>query len=148
MRIIAGKYRGRRLDAPKGQGTRPTTDRVRESLMSALHSARGGFAGAVVLDAFAGSGALALEALSRGADRAVLCERDREAAGVIERNLRTLGLSPDRARLMRADVVKRPPRLGTPPSIWCFSIRPTPWGRLRSSISSRASTRPAPWPPT
>ena len=115
MRIIAGEYRGRRLDAPKGQGTRPTTDRVRESLMSALHSARGGFAGAVVLDAFAGSGALALEALSRGADRAVLCERDREAAGVIERNLRTLGLSPDRARLMRADVVKRPPAAGNAP---------------------------------
>ena len=115
MRIIAGEYRGRRLDAPKGQGTRPTTDRVRESLMSALHSARGGFAGAVVLDAFAGSGALALETLSRGADRAVLCERDREAVGTIERNLRTLGLSSDRARLMRTDVVKRPPAAGGAP---------------------------------
>ncbi len=53
MRIIAGEFRGRRLDAPKGDGTRPTTDRVRESLMSAIHSARGGFAGARVLDAFA-----------------------------------------------------------------------------------------------
>lgn len=115
MRIIAGEYRGRRLDAPKGQGTRPTTDRVRESLMSALHSARGGFTGAVVLDAFAGSGALALETLSRGADRAVLCERDREAVGTIERNLRTLGLSSDRARLMRTDVVKRPPAAGGAP---------------------------------
>ena len=67
MRIVAGEFKGRRLQAPKGQNTRPTTDRVRESLMSALASARGGFDGAVVLDAFAGSGALGLEALSRGA---------------------------------------------------------------------------------
>lgn len=109
MRIIAGEYRGRRLEAPKGQGTRPTTDRVRESLMSALHSARGGFEGARVLDAFAGSGALALEALSRGAATAVLCERDREAASVIERNLRAVGLGRDTARLSRGDVLKRLP---------------------------------------
>ena len=67
MRIIAGEFRGRRLEAPKGQGTRPTTDRVRESLMSALNSARGGFEDAVVLDAFAGSGGLGMESLSRGA---------------------------------------------------------------------------------
>lgn len=109
MRIIAGEYRGRRLEAPKGQGTRPTTDRVRESLMSAIHSARGGFEGARVLDAFAGSGALALEALSRGAATAVLCERDREAVSVIERNLRAVGLGRDEARLSRGDVLKRPP---------------------------------------
>lgn len=111
MRIIAGEFRGRRLDAPKGDGTRPTTDRVRESLMSAVHSARGGFEGARVLDAFAGSGALGMEAVSRGAASAVLCERDRGAADVIERNLRTLGLGRDTARLMRSDVLKRPPAL-------------------------------------
>ena len=64
MRIIAGEFRGRKLDAPRGDGTRPTTDRVRESLMSALVSLRDGLDGAVVLDAFAGSGALSLEALS------------------------------------------------------------------------------------
>lgn len=109
MRIIAGEFRGRRLDAPKGDGTRPTTDRVRESLMSAIHSARGGFAGARVLDAFAGSGALGMEALSRGAVSAVFCERDRGAADVIERNMRTLGLNRDTARLMRGDVLKRLP---------------------------------------
>lgn len=109
MRIIAGEFRGRRLDAPKGDGTRPTTDRVRESLMSAVHSARGGFDDAWVLDAFAGSGALGMEALSRGAASAVLCERDRGAADVVERNLRTLGLGRDRARLVRGDVLKRPP---------------------------------------
>lgn len=107
MRIIAGEFRGRRLDAPKGDGTRPTTDRVRESLMSALVSLRDGLDGAVVLDAFAGSGALSLEALSRGADVAVLCERDRDAAAVIERNLAALRLGRDRARLVRGDVIKR-----------------------------------------
>lgn len=107
MRIIAGEHRGRRLEAPKGQGTRPTTDRVRESLMSALISARDGLDDAVVLDAFAGSGALGLEALSRGAARAVFCERDREAAAVIERNIAAMKLTPAEARLVRTDVLKR-----------------------------------------
>ena len=107
MRIIAGNHRGRRLEAPKGQGTRPTTDRVRESLMSALVSLRGGLEDAVVLDAFAGSGALGLEALSRGAAVAVFCERDREAAATVERNIAAMGLSRDEARLVRGDVVKR-----------------------------------------
>ena len=107
MRIIAGEFRGRKLDAPRGDGTRPTTDRVRESLMSALVSLRDGLDGAVVLDAFAGSGALSLEALSRGADTAVLCERDRDAAAVIERNITALRLGHDRARLVRGDVLKR-----------------------------------------
>lgn len=107
MRIIAGEFRGRKLDAPRGDGTRPTTDRVRESLMSALVSLRDGLDGAVVLDAFAGSGALSLEALSRGADTAVLCERDRDAAAVIERNIAALRFGRDRARLVRGDVLKR-----------------------------------------
>ena len=109
MRIIAGEFRGRRLEAPKGQGTRPTTDGVRESLMSALNSARGGFEDAVVLVAFAGSGGLGMESLSRGAATAVFCEQGREAASVIERNLRTLGLGRERARLVRGDVLKRLP---------------------------------------
>lgn len=119
MRIIAGEFRGRRLEAPKGQGTRPTTDRVRESLMSALNSARGGFEDAVVLDAFAGSGGLGIEALSRGAATAVFCEQGREAASVIERNLRTLGLGRERARLVRGDVLKRLP---TPPADGPFDL--------------------------
>ena len=79
MRIIAGEFRGRTLKAPKGEGTRPTTDRVREAMMSTVHSARGGFDDAVVLDAFAGSGALGLEALSRGARSVQFCERGGEA---------------------------------------------------------------------
>lgn len=113
MRIIAGEQRGRRLVAPKGDGTRPTTDRVRESLFSALGSARGGLDGAVVLDAFAGSGALGLEALSRGAVFACLCERAPAALRAIEQNIAALGHGPDRARMVRCDVLKasvpRPP---------------------------------------
>ena len=107
MRIIAGQFRGRTLAAPKGDGTRPTTDRVRESLMSAVFSQRGGFEDAVVLDAFAGSGALGLEALSRGAARAVFYECAPEAAN--------LGLEPARATVTRADVIERAPQFARPP---------------------------------
>ena len=106
MRIIAGEHRGRPLKAPKGSLTRPTTDRVRESLMSALSSERGGFEGAVVLDAFAGSGGLGLEALSRGAAFACFCEKDNGALRVIEDNVRTLRYDRTRARVQRADVLK------------------------------------------
>lgn len=116
MRIIAGEHRGRVLKAPKGDGTRPTTDRVRESLMSAVASARGGFDGAVVLDAFAGSGALGLEALSRGAAWACAVERDAAAARVVEGNAQLLGYGLDRFRLVRGDVLARaiPPSATSP----------------------------------
>lgn len=87
MRIIAGRWRGRRLDAPDGRGVRPTADRVREALFSAL-GAR--VAGARVLDLFAGSGALGLEALSRGAAGVVFVERARAALAVLERNVAAL----------------------------------------------------------
>ena len=109
MRIIAGEFRGRVLKAPKGDGTRPTTDRVRESLMSSIASARGGFTGACVLDAFAGSGALGLEALSRGAATACFYERDNSALQAILGNIRTLNLDSRRARTVRADVLEKPP---------------------------------------
>lgn len=107
MRIIAGEHRGRVLKAPKGEGTRPTTDRVRESLMSALASARGGFDGAVALDAFAGSGALGLEALSRGAAWACAFEVDGAAAAVVRANAELLGYGADRFRLVKADALER-----------------------------------------
>lgn len=109
MRIIAGEFRGRPLRAPKGDGTRPTTDRVRESMMSSVHSAHGGFDGAVVLDAFAGSGALGLEALSRGAQSACFFEQHPEAFRVVQSNIKTLGLDARRARVQRKDVLKAPP---------------------------------------
>lgn len=115
MRIIAGENRGRRLAAPRGQNTRPTTDRVRESLMSALESRRGGLRRAVVLDAFAGSGALAFEALSRGAESACLCDCDREALKAVKENAISLGYPPQRALVKRVDVLKGAvPRLRLP----------------------------------
>ena len=93
MRIIAGQYRGRRIDAPSGKNTRPTTDRVRESLMSVVVSARATLDGARVLDAFAGSGALGLEALSRGAVSVCFYERDTTALKCLRANIASLGLS-------------------------------------------------------
>lgn len=93
MRIVGGVHRGRPIAAPKGLLTRPTTDRVREALMSALGSRLGGFHGAVVLDAFAGSGALGLEALSRGAARATFIERDRAALKALRSNIASLGVT-------------------------------------------------------
>ena len=109
MRIIAGEFRGRIIDAPEGEGTRPTIDRVRESLFSSLFSMRGGFDDAVVLDAFAGSGALGLEALSRGAQRVVFFERDAKAARVIERNLAGCRVGAPRAQLRKVDVLESAP---------------------------------------
>ncbi|WP_136056600.1 16S rRNA (guanine(966)-N(2))-methyltransferase RsmD [Microbacterium sp. K24] len=87
-RIIAGRARGARLDVP-GTGTRPTSDRVRESLFGALEAADA-LEGARVLDLYAGSGALGLEALSRGAASADLVERGRQAAALIRRNAATV----------------------------------------------------------
>lgn len=111
MRIVSGQYRGRVIDAPEGEGTRPTTDRVREALMSSLSSLRGGLEGDRVLDAFAGSGALGLESLSRGASYALFFERDRKAQKVIEGNLHKLGIDSRIGRLVRQDVFKFAPAM-------------------------------------
>ena len=98
MRVIAGELGGRTLVAPRGWRVRPTSDRVREAIFSAL----GDVAGAVVLDLYCGTGALAIEALSRGAGRAVLVDRDtRPALGNVER----LGLR-ERVELVRADACR------------------------------------------
>jgi 16S rRNA (guanine966-N2)-methyltransferase len=98
MRVIAGRFGGRRLSAPPGRDTRPTADRVREALFSTL----GPLDGEVVLDLFAGSGALAIEALSRGAGRALLVERDPRAAAVIRSNLDAIGVGESEARVVQA----------------------------------------------
>ena len=87
MRVIAGTSRGRRLTMFEGRDVRPTPDRVREALFSILQSKLGGFSDIKVLDLFAGSGALAIEALSRGAASACLVEKDRAAELVIRKNL-------------------------------------------------------------
>lgn len=91
MRIIAGEWRGRKLVAPAGQQTRPTADRTRETLFSMLASRLGSFDGLRVADLYAGSAALALEALSRGAAHATLVENDRTALNAIEANAKALG---------------------------------------------------------
>ena len=99
MRIIAGTAKGSQIFAPKGQDTRPTQDRVRESLFNIL---QGDVPDAVVLDLFAGSGALALEALSRGSAEAVLVDGGQEAMGCIQRNLSKLNFE-SRALTMKCD---------------------------------------------
>src|SRR3954467_10782232 len=93
MRIIAGRWRGRPLLSPPGHATRPTADRVREALFSMLASRLGTFEGLQVADLFAGSGALGLEALSRGAAHCVFVEKDRRAVEAIRANLAALGAS-------------------------------------------------------
>ena len=101
MRVIAGELGGRRIRAPGGKTTRPTSDRVREALFAML----GDVAGARVLDLFAGSGALGIEALSRGAVDAVFVERDAAALQALRANLDSLGLAAPSARARRSDAL-------------------------------------------
>jgi 16S rRNA (guanine966-N2)-methyltransferase len=101
MRVISGRLGGRRLKAPAGRVTRPTSDRVREALFSML----GDVGSAAVLDLFAGSGALGIEALSRGASSAVFVERDAAAVSVLSENLRTLGIEPLQTDVRRRDAL-------------------------------------------
>ena len=103
-RIIAGTYGGRRIQTPKGDGTRPTSDRVREAMFSSIESELGGFDHELrVLDLFAGSGALGLEALSRGAGWCEFVESDRRAAAIIKENLSFLGLRSARMTVSRVE---------------------------------------------
>ena len=90
MRIISGKWRGRALDVPKGDTTRPTADRTREALFSMLQSRLGSFEGLRVADLFAGTGALGLEALSRGAAHATFVEQDKAALAALKANVARL----------------------------------------------------------
>jgi 16S rRNA (guanine966-N2)-methyltransferase len=99
VRVVAGAFKGRQLRAPRGTRTRPTADRVREALFSML----GDLHGARVLDLFAGSGALGIEALSRGAARALFVDRDPQAVATIRRNLETVGVE---AEVRRQDALR------------------------------------------
>jgi 16S rRNA (guanine966-N2)-methyltransferase len=109
MRVTGGTFRSRALRAPRGQATRPTSDRVREALIGILGS-EGAIEGARVLDLYAGTGALALEALSRGALRATLVESSRPALAAIGENVAALGVG-DRSHVIASDVRKAIPRL-------------------------------------
>lgn len=102
MRIIGGSKKGHPLQAPAGTTTRPTTDRVREAVFNTL---QGRVADAVVLDVFAGSGGMAMEALSRGASYADLYEKDRKAIAAIERNISFLGFG-EKAKLWKGDALR------------------------------------------
>ncbi|WP_371499397.1 16S rRNA (guanine(966)-N(2))-methyltransferase RsmD [Kitasatospora sp. NBC_00374] len=104
-RVIAGTAGGRRLAVPPGRTTRPTSDKAREAMFSTLAALRGTVHGARMLDLFGGSGAVGLEALSRGAEHALLVESDPSAARVIRENVRTLGLPGAEVRADRAERV-------------------------------------------
>lgn len=140
MRIIAGKFRSRKLLSPRdAETTRPIPDRVKESIFNLL---RGHFEGATVLDGFAGTGAIGLEAISRGAERVVFVEKDRRAADLLERNIATLGCE-DSAELLRADVLgpaalTRCPKPATmifldPP--YPLVLDPDGWARVSRQLS-------------
>jgi 16S rRNA (guanine966-N2)-methyltransferase len=105
MRIVAGEFKGRRIEAPKGDDTRPTTDRVREALFSSLTSLLGpDLGGGTALDAFAGTGALGLEALSRGLSGVTFVERERTALNVLNANVSALG-AQDRTIVIAGDAL-------------------------------------------
>ncbi len=102
MRIIAGEFRGRKLLSVRGMKTRPTSDRIRESIFNILSDT---VRDAVVLDLFAGTGAMGIEALSRGAKYAVFIEQSKEALSAVSQNIRNCSLE-NRTRTMRWDIVK------------------------------------------
>jgi len=115
MRIVAGAYKGHSISAPKGPDTRPTSDRVREAVFSSLGSMGVELDGAAILDLFCGSGALGLEALSRGARSATFVDTARSAAAAAASNVERLGLK-GAARVLRQDAFKlvRGPLPGAP----------------------------------
>lgn len=110
MRIVAGRLRGRRLKTPADRSIRPTRDRVREAVFDILAHRlfAGRFAGAVVADVFAGTGAMGIEALSRGATRATFIDNDGEAVRLIERNLRHVG-EVEKTLVLRRDATRPGP---------------------------------------
>lgn len=109
MRIVGGRLRGRKLAVPKSQHIRPTTDRVRESLFNILeHNYPENLDGARVLDVFAGTGALGIEALSRGAAYALFVENGAEARGLLQQNVQTLGLTGN-SGIFKGDATKLGP---------------------------------------
>ena len=135
MRVIAGDFKGRRLHSARGTRTRPTADRVREALFSML----GDVSGARVVDLYAGSGALGIEALSRGAESAVFVERDERALSALRRNLDAVAV---RAEVRRQDVLRflaRPE--GTFDLVFCdppYDVAPRVAAPLSEALSALA----------
>ena len=150
-RIIAGAAGGRRLATAGGRTTRPTSDRTREGLFATVTAIRGGLLGAAVLDLYAGSGAVGLEALSRGAADVLLVEADGRASRVIRQNIEALGLPG--ARLVTDKVERllaRGARGRTPPRDFVFADPPYALGeeelaRTLTALAGPAGSRPVPW---
>lgn len=126
MRIIAGQFRGRRLVAPTGRATRPTTDRVREAWFSILGPLQGH-----VLDLYAGTGALGFEALSRGADRVTFVESTKAAQKAIQDNARTLGVT-DRVTLL-CTTVEQASQMVRKCGPYALIVTDPPWTHLSSA---------------
>ena len=130
MRVISGEWRGRKLLAPKGDATRPTADRTRETLFSMLTSRLGSFEGLVIADLFAGSGALGIEALSRGAATCLFAEQDRDALDVLRGNLSSLGAAA-RADVRAGSVLG----LGPAPRAFDLLMLDPPYGTGAASVA-------------
>ena len=148
MRVIAGEWRGRPLVTPKGDATRPTADRTREALFSMLASRLGSFEGLAVADLFAGSGALGIEALSRGAATCLFVEQDRPALDALRANLAKLGAGPpDRRADVRATSVMA---LGPAPAPLDLIMMDPPYGTgagivALDKLARLGWTSPATW---
>ena len=163
-RVIAGEAGGRRLAVPGGRDTRPTSDRAREGLFATIASMLGSLDGARVLDLYAGSGAVGLEALSRGAEHVLLVESGARAARVIRENIEAIGLPGAVLAADRVERVLAGPRptgpgaaagLGrarrtqapaTTATTWCSPTRRTPWRTPPCRRSCRCSPGRAGWP--
>ena len=150
MRVIAGSARGRELNAPRGMGTRPMMDIVKGSLFNLL-DALGGIEDAVVLDLYAGSGSLGIEALSRGAAHVDFVEQDREACKVISDNLKRLGFDA-RAQVFARDVARYIAGVSAYSPQAPFADRSLPQSDLvfmdapyRAEVSNQFLERLAPW---
>ncbi|WP_447762712.1 16S rRNA (guanine(966)-N(2))-methyltransferase RsmD [Sphingopyxis panaciterrae] len=136
MRVIAGEWRDRKLVAPRNDATRPTADRTRETLFSMLASRLGSFEGLHVADLFAGSGALGIEALSRGAEQCLFAEQDRDALDALRSNLSTLAATP-RADIRAGSVLA----LGPAKRTYDLLMFDAPYGTGASNVALDKLTR-------
>jgi 16S rRNA (guanine966-N2)-methyltransferase len=143
MRVIAGRLGGRRLKAPAGRVTRPTSDRVREALFAML----GELDGMRVLDLFAGTGALGIEALSRGAGSAVFVERDASVVKVLSANIETLGIAPQTVQVRRADALEALHAARTREETYDLVFIDPPYGRARPAPSASTQSSADRWGP-
>jgi 16S rRNA (guanine966-N2)-methyltransferase len=143
MRVIAGELGGRRLKAPGGSGTRPTSDRVREAVFAMLGDVRA----VSVLDLFAGTGALGIEALSRGAHSAVFVERDAGAARVLKGNLAELGIAREAVEVRQVEVLKALHDASACQETYDLVFIDPPYGRARQTPSTSVSPIADGWGP-